>query len=67
MSRWGQNFFGLRPKDKEYILEEIYQLISNCQGVSYSDVWNMPVVVRKWFIGRISSDKVEQLNNSRRR
>ena len=50
------SFFGLRPKDKEYFYEEIYQITENCHNVSYTEAWDMPVEVRKWWIQRKNRD-----------
>jgi hypothetical protein len=47
--------FGLRPESKEYIYEEIFQLTENC-NVGYESAWNMPVEIRKWWIGRKNKD-----------
>ena len=51
-SRWGRSFFGLRPEDKEYILEELFQLVYHCK-VSLEKAEMMPVAIRKWWVRRV--------------
>ena len=51
MCRWAPLSFGLQPKDKSYILEEIFLLMEYC-NVSWLEAWDIPISYRKWLIER---------------
>jgi len=61
----GLRFFGLTPKDREAILEQHYFLIRHL-GMSYSEVREMPIMYREWFIRRFSRE-VEERNAAHKR
>ena len=42
-------FFGLRPKDKPKIHEQIFQLMYYGQGFTHSDVYDMPIYLRNFY------------------
>ena len=48
-------FFGLSPERKEYVLEEVYQLVENA-SLTMVEAWFMPIDVRHWWIDRKSKD-----------
>ena len=49
-------FFGLSEDNKEYVYEEIFQLI-HYGSWSFREAYNLPVLIRKWFIQRIAAEK----------
>ena len=51
--RWGPAFFGLKPEDREGILEQAFQL-TYYMGLTYTETYNLPVAYREWFIRRLS-------------
>lgn len=51
----GQTFFGLTSTDKEIFLEPIFLLMYYC-GFSYSEVYNLPVSIRRWYIERVNKE-----------
>ena len=58
-------FFGLRPEDKDIILEYIYALIRHL-GFTYYDAYNLPVWKRTWFINKYIAEMKER-NEKRQR
>ena len=57
----GYDFFGLTPKDKHYIHEEIFSLCYHGQGgFTQSEVYNMPIYLRKFYINQIVKTIKEQ-------
>ena len=48
-----RSFFGLSEKDAEYIYESIFQLKYH-GGWSFIEAYNLPLVLRRWFIKRLS-------------
>jgi len=58
-------FFGLRPEDKDIVLEYIYALIRHL-GFTYHDAYNLPVWKRTWFINKYVSE-IKQKNENRKR
>lgn len=58
-SRWGRSFFGLKPDDKEYVLEELFQLTYHCK-VTYAEAQDMPVAIRKWWIRRVVKENEDK-------
>lgn len=54
------SFFGLRPEDKIYVYKSIYQLVEFC-GITYTEAWDMPVTVRRWWIDE-KSKEIEEKN-----
>ena len=59
--------FGLNPDTAlKYILEEIFQLVQHCR-ISYSEAWDMPIVIRHWWINRISKEHEEEQQKPRNR
>lgn len=57
MCPWARSFFGLPGKD--YIYEEVYYLTREC-GLTYTEVWDMPVEVRHWWIKKDQKEKEEK-------
>ena len=45
--------------NKEYIYEEIFQLTYYGQW-SFREAFNLPVLIRKWFINRIAAEKTKE-------
>ena len=56
-------FFGLTPNDKEFILEQIFNLMYYV-GFSYRDAYRLPVFQRKWFIERVIQE-IKSTNSSK--
>ena len=46
---WPPSFFGLRPKDRKTIHEQIFSLMHHGHGFIHSDVYNMPVYLRNFY------------------
>ena len=42
-------FFGLKPKDKKTLHEQIFQIIYYGQGFTHSDVYDMPIYLRNFY------------------
>jgi len=61
----GPRFFGLTPKDREAILEQHYFLIRHLK-MSYSEVREMPIMYREWFIKRFARE-IEDRNATHKR
>lgn len=53
------HFFGLTPEDRKVILEQHYFLIRRL-GMSYTEVRDLPVMYRQWFIDRFIREIEEQ-------
>ncbi len=53
-------FFGLSENNKEYVYEEIFQLI-HYGSWSFREAFNLPVLIRKWFIQRIAAEKKREM------
>lgn len=49
-------FFGLRPEDREQLVLEPAFLLIYYGGFLYSEVQNLPVAYKRWFIDRISRE-----------
>ena len=56
-------FFGLRPSDKDIILEQIFSLMYYV-GFSYRDAYRLPIYQRKWFIERVVQE-IKNTNSSK--
>ena len=46
-------FFGLTPAYKVHVHEMILSVMYACNGFSFSDVYNMPVYLRKFYLKRL--------------
>lgn len=49
-------FYGLRPEDKEGIILEPAFLLMYYGGFSYNEIYNLPIIYKRWFIERISKE-----------
>jgi hypothetical protein len=48
-------FFGLSPRNRQYIFQEIFELVYHGQGgFSHTEVYNMPIWMRKNYIQNIA-------------
>ena len=48
------SFFGLQPKNKKDIHEEIFQLIYYHKGgFTFDEVYNLPIYLRKFYLKRL--------------
>tara|TARA_Y100001949_G_C15785258_1_gene242457 strand:- start:336 stop:593 length:258 start_codon:yes stop_codon:yes gene_type:complete len=56
-------FFGLTPNNKDFILEQIFNLMYYI-GFSYRDAYRLPVYQRKWFIERVVQE-IKSTNSSK--
>ena len=54
-----RSFFGLSENDAEYIYESIFQLKYH-GGWSFIEAYNLPLVLRRWFIKRLSRQFEEE-------
>ena len=56
-------FFGLTPAYKVHVHEMILSVMYACNGFSFSDVYNMPVYLRKFYHSQLfeakKSEKLE--------
>tara|TARA_R110000772_G_scaffold214288_1_gene324853 strand:+ start:70 stop:333 length:264 start_codon:yes stop_codon:yes gene_type:complete len=55
-----RTFFGLSDEYKEAIHEEFFQL-KYYGSWSFFEVYNLPVVLRRWFLRRLSKQKEEEV------
>jgi hypothetical protein len=56
---WG--FFGLSPKYRQILHSQIFDLIYHGNGgFTFSDVYNMPLWVRRFYISKIIEFKQEE-------
>lgn len=56
---WG--FFGLSPKYRQILHSQIFDLIYHGNGgFTFSDVYNMPLWVRRFYINKIIEFKQEE-------
>ena len=53
-------FFGLTPAYKVHVHEMILSVMYACNGFSFSDVYNMPVWLRKFYLKKLSEWKKEE-------
>ena len=54
-------FFGLKPIDRQRIHQECFDLIYHGNGgFTFSDVYNMPLWVRRFYISKIIEFKQEE-------
>ena len=56
-------FFGLRPSDKDIVLEQIFNLMYYI-GFSYRDAYRLPIYQRRWFIERVVQE-IKNTNSSK--
>ena len=63
------SFFGLQPKHKKDIHEEIFQIGLNSKGMlSFTELYNMPVYLRTFYLKRLSKyykDQEKELEKAR--
>ena len=52
--------FGLQAEHKPQIHEEVFQLIYYGQGFTHSDVYDMPVYLRKFYYKTLIETKQEE-------
>ena len=53
-------FFGLRPEDKPAIHESIFSLVYHGNGFSFSDVYDMPIYLRNFYLKKLIDTKKEE-------
>tara|TARA_A100001515_G_C4395367_1_gene151959 strand:+ start:235 stop:474 length:240 start_codon:yes stop_codon:yes gene_type:complete len=53
-------FFGLKPKDKPKLHEQIFQIIYYGQGFTHSDVYTMPVYLRHFYYKQLSETRKKE-------
>ncbi len=58
MCLWARSFFGL-PTDKTWLYEQVYDLVEK-SGLTYTEVWEMPIAVRQWWVKRKQKDNEPQ-------
>ena len=71
--RWKSllSFFGLQPKHKKDIHEEIFQLIYYHKGgFTFNEVYNLPIYLRKVYLNRLNkqySDENKEIEKARKK
>ena len=53
-------FFGLAPKDKPKIHEQIFQLMYYGKGFIHSDVYDMPIYLRNFYYKQLSETRKKE-------
>jgi len=53
-------FFGLSPKDKPKIHEQIFQLMYYGKGFTHSDVYDMPIYLRNFYYKQLSDTRKKE-------
>ena len=53
-------FFGLSPKDKPKIHEQIFQLMYYGKGFIHSDVYDMPIYLRNFYYKQLSETRKKE-------
>tara|TARA_Y100000361_G_scaffold137144_1_gene138338 strand:- start:308 stop:529 length:222 start_codon:yes stop_codon:yes gene_type:complete len=53
-------FFGLSPKDKPQIHASIFSLVYHGNGFNFSDVYEMPIYLRNFYIKKLIDTKKEE-------
>ena len=65
------SFFGLQPKHKKDIHEEIFQLIYYHKGgFTFNEVYNLPIYLRKVYLTRLNkqySDENKEIEKARKK
>jgi len=65
------SFFGLQPKHKKDIHEEIFQLIYYHKGgFTFNEVYNLPIYLRKVYLNRLNkqySDENKEIEKARKK
>lgn len=52
---WVLAFFGLKPSDQEYLLEQSF-ILMYYMGFTFQDTRNIPIWKRSWFIQRLKKE-----------
>jgi len=53
-------FFGLTPKDKPKLHEQIFQLMYYGQGFTHSDVYEMPIYLRNFYYKQLADTRKKE-------
>tara|TARA_Y100000004_G_scaffold164268_1_gene194266 strand:+ start:7 stop:249 length:243 start_codon:yes stop_codon:yes gene_type:complete len=53
-------FFGLTPKDKPKLYDQIFQLMYYGVGFTHSDVYEMPIYLRNYYYKKLVSAKEKE-------
>ena len=53
-------FFGLKPKDKKTLHEQIFQIIYYGQGFTHSDVYDMPIYLRNFYYNKLVETRKQE-------
>ena len=65
------SFFGLQPKHKKDIHEEIFQLIYYHKGgFTFNEVYNLPIYLRKFYLKRLEkqySDENKEVDKAQKK
>jgi len=49
------SFFGLQPKHKKEVFEEIFQLIYHGKGgFTFAEAYNLPIHIRRFYLQRLT-------------
>jgi hypothetical protein len=66
-----QTFFGLRPKDRVQLHENIFNLIWHGEGRwDWDTIYNMPVFLRRFYTKKVNSlleERLEQLQQAKKK
>jgi len=60
MYRLGYDFFGPNPKYKEVVHDEIFSLINYGNSFTFSDVYTMPVMMRRYYLDKLVKVKKQE-------
>ena len=68
-SRWKSplSFFGLQPKNKLDIHEEIFNLIHYAQGgFTFTEAYNLPITLRRFYLRRLNKEYEDKIKESKK-
>ena len=57
---WPPTFFGLQPSDKPNLHSNIFQLVYYGEGFTFSDVYDMPIYLRNFYLKKLTDTKKEE-------
>ena len=59
-------FFGLTPKDKPKLHEQIFQLMYYGQGFTHTDVYDMPIYLRNFYYNKLIETRKQENDEVRK-
>ena len=64
-SRSPRGFFGLNSEYIEGVYEEMYFLMK-MRNMSFTESYNLPIKIRRWFVDRIIKDIEDEIEASKK-